>query len=367
MKGNNTSGSAIADMLMAEGEKNPALGFVTWVLSAFAVSVEVFLRRDFGERYFTRTKFVLGMLVLSIFYFSSRFSPQIQDFSNYTIDPETGQAVLKTAKSSFNINAWFTYLTLLSYIILGTYHTLKIWWRNGTGRPLHSRDHGLTWLEPVAALTLAIPNLFIGLIMRVYALTLPEHERAWLMNALPFIRDTRGFAEKVLEPLTILLLGGVVASFGASSVSMWLYFSSFALFVFTTIRHEQDRTSMLDMRDQQIEAKYMSNAMYGDTESLRIPYETKKALFEVSNIVETSSPEAMEAIRINTPNIAEAMEALNPKLKGILTKEATVPQPTSTIVNQEEPFNPVPPIVDEPPKDSGLSIEDAFKNLKKKE
>lgn len=358
--------SATADTIMAAGKDNPVAGFLMWVLGAFAISAEVFLRRDFGERYFTRTKFIAGLIILMAFNFGSSLSRRMPSFSDYTFDPETGQYVAKAAETSFNLNTSLTYFVLLAYIILGSYHTFRIWWRNGTGRPLHSRDHGLTWLETAGALTLAIPNFFIGLVMRVYALTLPEHERPWLMNALPFLRDARGFAEKAVEPLVLLLLGVLLSNLGAPSVATWLFFSALALVLFTTIRHEIERNRMLDMRDQQIEAKDMSSAMHGDTESLRIPYETKKALFEVTNIVENSSPEAMEAIRRNTPNVAEAMEALNPKLKNMAAQK----NPGGD-VRPDEPTPP--PIVNQPPPEQseedksenggGISVEDAMKNL----
>lgn len=368
-------GSATADTIMAAGKDNPILGFFMWVLGAFAISTEVFLRRDFGERYFTRTKFITGFLILLAFKFGSSLAPRMPSFDDYTVDPETGQYVLKAAESSFNLNASLTYFFLLAYIILGSYHTFRIWWRNGTGRPLHSRDHGLTWLEQLGALTLAIPNFLIGLVMRVYSLTLPEHERPWLMNALPFLRDARGFAEKVVEPLVLIILAIAFSNLGAPSVTTWLLFSTFSLVLFTTIRHEQYRNQMLDMQDQQIEARDMSSAMFGDTESLRIPYETKRAMFEVTNIVESSSPEAMEAIRRNTPNIAEAMEALNPKLKNMSAKKEASAAPPSPpppappvenvpppIVNQEPPPTPE----EKPVGESSISVKDAMKNLKTK-
>lgn len=371
--------SGTADTIMTAGKSNPVLGFLMWGLGALAISVEVFLRRDFGERYFTRTKFILGLIVLLALNFGSNLGRQMPGLGDYKVDPETGRFVLKATETSFNLNALLTYVILLAYIILGTYHIFRIWWRNGTGRPLHSRDHGLTWLETAGAFTLAVPNFFIGLIMKVYAQTLPEHERPWLMNALPFLRDARGFAEKAVEPLVLILLGTLLSTLGASSVASWLFFSALALVLFTTIRHEQFRNQILDMQDRQIEAKYMSSAMLEDTESLRIPYETKKALFEVTNIVETSSPEAMEMIRRNTPNIAQAMEALNPKLKNMTAQKHsnedvrphTSPEPADKptpppVVNEMPPSEPEPPEERKTADGSGISVEDAMKNLKTK-
>jgi len=148
--------------------------------------------------------------------------------------------------------------------------------------------------------------------------------------------------------------------------------------LFTTIRHEQFRNQTLDMQDRQIEARDMSSAMFGDTDSLRIPYETKKGLFEVTNIVGGSSPEAMEAIRRNTPNLAEAMEALNPKLKNMTAKKSQgdnvppdpspkppeAPPPAPPVVNEQPPPEPEPTEEEKPTTGSGISVEDAMKNLK---
>lgn len=372
--------SETAEQLDFYTQRQPLLDYIVTVLRWFAITVEVFLRRDFGERYLTRTKFVMGLLVLLVLNLfgklSSGFGSAMQSFRPPVFDPEQGIWVQPPPESApFDLGISAIYVVLLLYLILGGYHTFRIWWRNGTGRPLHSYDHGLTWLEPVGVMVLGVPNFIIGLFVKLYALMLPVHERAWLASALPFLRDARTFAERFLEPLTLFLLAILFSSLGVSMVPTWLFVSTLAIFLLTTIRHEMERNQVLDVQDRRIESEYMKDAMSGDTESLRVPYGTRKAIFELANQVE-KSPAGMDAIRQSNPTIAEAMEALNPKLKNMgknpppsddpgSSQKPTPPSDMSPPASSAE--EPVPVQEEIPPQSgSGLSVDDAMKSLKKK-
>ncbi len=49
----------------------PGLGLMNYILGWFTVPAEVFLRRNFGERYYTRANFFVGLILLLIFHFSA--------------------------------------------------------------------------------------------------------------------------------------------------------------------------------------------------------------------------------------------------------------------------------------------------------
>lgn len=365
--------SETAERLQSYAQKEPVVNILVTILSWFVITVEVFLRRDFGERYFTRIKFIMGFVVLFVLNAMSKIGsimPGSMAGRRPIFDPERGW-VDPPPESSFSLGNSAMYIILLLYILISGYHTFRIWWRNGTGRPLHSRDHGLTWLEPIGVLLLAIPNFIIGLFVRLYAFALPKNERAWLSNALPFLRDARTFAERYLEPITILLLGVLFSYLEVSVAARWLNVCSFALFLFTTIRHEMERNQALDYRDKMIEIVDSAEAMGGDTDSLRVPYSTKKAIFDAATMAE-KSPGAMDSIRHDNPSLADAMEALNPKLKSMTNKTgkkeaATAPPPKTPSTDAASPAPEAEKPSPEAPKQDGeLSVEDAMKNLKMK-
>ncbi len=347
------------EWFQSRAEKDPYLNLAARVMGWFAISAEVFLRRDFGERHFNTSKFIVGLMMLGVFYLSNVLG----------IGNSLGGRTEEDQQSG--ISSMFVVIIL--YIILSMYHMVAIWWRNASNRPLFSYDHGLTWLEPVGKVVLMLPNFFISMGVNLYGLTLPEEQRKLLPDALPLLRDARSFTEKVIEPFVLLFLSGTALSLGLSSISMWLFVSAPALMFFTTIRHEMQRNSILDWRDQIIEARNMQEAMTGDTESLRVPYDTKQVISQMAAQME-ESPEAMQSIRSSSPTIAAAMEALNPKLKGmagiptvtpvkpsespveekvVLTQEPTVQKPLMRFSNpsSESPVTepPPPPIIAETP------------------
>lgn len=310
--------SQTLEMFESQARAEPMLNFIARVLGWFAISAEVFLRRDFGERYFTRSKFIAGFLLLLFFMAYSGF--QMPSFGGFTtpqpyFDPEQGWIQPEAAGVPKNWGNLIMKIILLLYVLLSIYHTLTIWFRNAKNRPLFSYDHGLTWLEPLGRILLVIPNFLTNLALRIYALTLPASQRN--ISAAP--QNARDFAEWILEPLALVLLGFLCSQLNLAPVSTWLFFSAFSIVFFTTIRHEIQKNQMLDFRDQTINAMELQEAVNGDTDTLRLPSGTKQVMAQVAVQVE-KSPETMETIRQTRPSVAAAMEALNPKLKAMTNK-----------------------------------------------
>jgi hypothetical protein len=366
----------------------PMMNFAALVLGWFTITVVTFLRRDFGERYYTQMKFMIGLMVLGFFYVVNKIGSGIAGMVSPTPEPQvhwfertppppppSTDSLLSTLSLS-----GMTWVILL-YLLIGGYHFFCIWWRNGTQRPLHSADHGKSWLVIIGAFIMPIPNFFLGLIVRFYALTLPSNERPWLAHAFPVMRDPVGFTDRFIEPLVLLLASVFFMVVHLGALSTWLAVSSIAVLFATIIRQEQEVNNALDVRDNMIDSVYMQEAMSGDTDSLRIPYSTKKVIYQVVGQAE-NSPEVMDAMHRNYPSIAEAMEAISPKLKGMAgKKETAAPPPAPPPV---ETVSAAPTVVYEPPvlvapieegqpiqkedlkQESGLSVEEVMRNMKTK-
>lgn len=276
----------------------PQLTFIYFIFGWFAVTLEVFLRRDFGERYFNRVNFFAGLIVLLGF-----------NFGQNTIGGVWRQGEEPTWKESM------MWIFLLAYIGFSIIHLFTIWWRDRAGRPLHSLDSGKSWLEPMAGLILVTCNALATPIIRLLSKALPHAWQQDMLRILPAFRDKRSFAEGVLEPLACfivmfsLFLGKIFVPM------MWVFFSLVALFFYTSFRHQAERHKFLDIQDNVIEAQELQSALRGTSQSYRISESVKDSLKHLAEQAE-SNPEVVKAVE-DSPSILEAMEALNPKLRKI--------------------------------------------------
>lgn len=363
----------------------PILNVAAFIAGWFTVTVEIFLRRDFGERYFNRMNFIAGLIVLSFFSFTSSVGSLMGGIGHSSpqpyFDPQQGWIMQEEPSSSSflsSINPGFSAMTwvLLLYILVCGYHFFRIWWRNGTQRPLFSFYSGKSWLEPVGKVGMGVANIVVGLVVRFYALTLPAHEQKWLPNAMPVMRDERAFTERFIEPLLLIIASIIAASVGAYSMASWLIVSTSAIIFYTNMRLLAEDNAFLDWKDQIIESTEMREAMSGDTDSLPLSYSTKAGIWNVASLVE-KSPETLDMVRRNSPSLADAMEALNPKLKNMGKKPPSSDDPGTSQQFSPAPDAPVPtvpvvstpepePVVEEPQQPGVLSVADAIKNLKEK-
>lgn len=320
-------------------EQQPALNFIATVLEWFSITVEVFLRRDFGERYFNRSKVTSGFLVIAIWSFLSKVGsglsrPTMSLFQSEEPPPEP----------SFSLGGAAATLILLLYLVLCGYHSFSIWWRNSTGRPLHSWDAGKSWLTPIGQLIMVGANKLMGLFCRIFAFTLPPDQRASLMQSPPpAMNDAVLFTERYIEPLTVFALALVCMKFDVGALGSWLLLSTAGLLFWTNIRHEKEREEMLDMRDSLIKSRYMTEAIiHGETDGLRIKSNVKEIVQQMS-IQAAAAPETMEQFRQGAPSLANAMEALNPKLRNLAATTPSEPLVKEAIIVKEEQPQPTPP------------------------
>ncbi len=275
----------------------PALSFIYFIVGWFAISAETFLRRDFGERYYSRLNYFAGFLVMTFFAF---IQSGVMAFGGGPKDP--GMIIF--------ILIW------IAYICFGIIHLFVIWYRNRTETPLHSLDSGRSWLEPLGWVLLKVLNAPLTAIVKVLVNIIPVEKRGKVEMLIPVIRDKRAFTELILEPLVLLIL--MVFAFVTKwyILGAWLSFTAPALAFYTIFRYEAERHAFLDLRDKIISASQLYAAYQGKSESFRIRTEQKSFFDYVAKQVE-SSEQTRQIVQSEYPSVLSAMDAIGEGLKGI--------------------------------------------------
>jgi hypothetical protein len=180
-----------------------ALALLSLISSCFAISVVPFLRKDMGERYFGWLNLYFGYSVVAGFTF---FGSLLGFFIHQPI-----------------IFPQLMYGFLLAFIGASIYQRREITRKNNKGIEWHS--------------------MFIG----TSILPVPLSQEKIL---------------KFVEPAVVFLLGKLLWTFNWQ-VGLWLTFAAFGLAINNNIVFYQERQAILDLRDGQIEAVYLSDAMEG--------------------------------------------------------------------------------------------------------
>jgi hypothetical protein len=177
------------------------LGLVSLLTSCFAISIVPFTRRDMGERYFGWLNLYFGYMLLSAFMFFG------------------GILSMFTRQGSPRLMTLFWW----AFIGLSLYRRYEIWKKNNSGVEWHSMSIGTSLLP------------------------------------LPYSQEK---IFKFFEPLTVFLVGAFFWRF-SGQVGLWLMVGGVSLLINNHIVFHQERQSILDLRDGQIEAKFMSDALAG--------------------------------------------------------------------------------------------------------
>ena len=180
------------------------LGTLTLLTNTLAMSVVPFVRRDFGERYLGWLNLCMAYALLLAFIMFGGIAG--------TFLPQFGHSDLMTA-------------FFWGFVGLSVFHRIQITKRNNRRVPWHTMYMGTSILP----------------------LPLPEEK-----------------IYKFVEPLVICVAGYFIFHI-APSVGIWLVLSGFALGINNHIVYHQERQSLLDLRDAEIEAKYLSDALSGKT------------------------------------------------------------------------------------------------------
>ena len=207
------------------------LMFIHWVLGWFVMSVVVFLRKDFGERYLSWLNILFGMTAIGFF---------------------TGIGNVIFSQNASHLS-WTIELAYYGVIGLGVYHRVMIWRKNKRGAMWHSYNPGDSLIKQpgVSSETVA----------------------------------------KWIEPFLLFAMAYVAEKFHDSPLRLWLTIGGFALLVHEQVSFYMQRQQFLNMRDAMIESKNWSAVMSGKPVQQTQGYTIAKSNLDMLN----RNPEMQDA------------------------------------------------------------------------
>lgn len=281
----------------------PGLNLVNYILGWFSVPIEVFLRWNFGERYFTWANFVAGFVVIAVFRFASSVLSALNPLSFLA-----GGAGDSPESWMGGVMKW--------YVIIGLLHFTYISVKDMLGNWEHSYSSGQSWLRPLGKLIMGFLNLLIGLVIRLLIRVIPQQQhKDRLADALPVLRDVDTFTERFVEPFVVFVFALMCKAAGQTSMFFWLLISVMALNFSTGMRHRAQRSYIQDIRDRIIEAQMMHDALHNKQSPGA--ERTRQFIQETAREAERT-PEIIEVIERQNPTVAAAVIAINPKLKNAM-------------------------------------------------
>lgn len=177
------------------------MAILQFIAGLFAISVQPFLRKDFGERHLSWLNLFFGYTVAVNF-------------------------ALFGGLAGIGTGSGFSFLMLflwLAFVVVSLYHRYEIWRKNRSGAEWHSYYMGTSLLP------------------------------------LPFSQEA---TYKWIEPALVFVLGLVLVKF-TPVVGIWLLISAASLLLYSHLTYYYLRQTFLDMRDGRIESRYMGDALAG--------------------------------------------------------------------------------------------------------
>lgn len=193
--------------------------FLGWI----SLTLEVFARREFGERYFNPVRIIFAWFTLGFyrFFFVLWFS-----LSNFSIGGS-----LFGGGSSFNLGATTPFFRLFTwgFLIASGAHILRIYLRNKQGIQWHSQSFGISWF-----------------------------------SALP-LDDWKLY--RFVEPVAFFIVGLILAIFFDRLLGIWIVLAAGSLFLKNQMAYADLRGRYLDLIDSRIESEFLTSAVHGTPKS----------------------------------------------------------------------------------------------------
>lgn len=284
----------------------PGYGLINYILGWFTVPIEVFLRRNFGERYFTRANFLAGLFLLLIFQFSADIIAFVAGPMSFIFG--------HSGTSDSSPVMWFI---IKLYLFVGILHFLRMWWNDIMGHPVHSFSAGSSWLRPVGRGIMTFFNVFLNRIVEFAVRNLPAYrnEMHRLESALPVLRDVDTFTERYVEPVVVFIVALFFSADGDTRVFFWLLFSIAALNFYTGIRHQGERGQVLDVLDSIIVNDQLSSITSGGPLNASTRSSQLERIVIATAVEADRKPEVMTILRQEQPSLADAVAAYNARRK----------------------------------------------------
>lgn len=200
--------------------------FLGWA----SVTLEVFIRRDFGERYLTVGRILTGYLFIQFWLGVTSFRDRFAAWANAGPSVETP-----------TINGWY----ISCFAALALVHLARIFLRNRAGVPWYSHNPGVSWFDFL--IPLSGYRLSDGML---YRLIEPGLCFAFAWFVMP-----------VLMP-------------GGSFTRNWLIFASIGLFLHSNLMYNSTREKYLDLIDGEIVSRYFNEIRQAQTTPRSSVYQT---------------------------------------------------------------------------------------------
>lgn len=307
------------------------LGYVHLFNDLFVGSIEPFLRRRMGERFFTPFNFVVGFITIGLFglvlnAFLATIPAGGIGGPAGSARGQMGMAIFNVFVDSFRGWSWLMFFIFLAYPVIGAVHLIGIWWRDRVGRDWFSLYCGdpvwLPWADKII-----MPFEWLGrAIITALAGFLPNRTKEEAKHIRPVIREPRVFIEKWVEPLAVYLLGWVaILVFNQGLLAWWLWLCAPALSAHANYRYFMERMQILDMRDQLLEASFMREAMHGEpvaeTAGVRVTEATRDLMKGTAERIKDNDKMKEHLQYHMPPNLTAAFEALDPTLRDMMEEE----------------------------------------------
>ncbi|RKR84197.1 hypothetical protein BDD43_4424 [Mucilaginibacter gracilis] len=238
------------------------IGFIMLFLGWFTIPMEVFLRKDFGQRWFTAINFYAGLFLIGVVsalqWIIYSVWPGLEGRLFMLMNIGHAFDAYSDSESVAGTKAGDMLLFVIAYLLIGSYHLFKIKWRNQAGIPLHSFDDGTSHLEWPAELLARALNVLALPILSTYFALVPKAQR----KDKPFpklITNKAAFTSTFVEPTVVFFF----AFISTSVESLWLFISGFALIIHAHWKEMARKNKMLDFQDSRVEAELMRELRQG--------------------------------------------------------------------------------------------------------
>lgn len=210
------------------------------LLGWWSLPLEVFIRKEFGERYMSLMRIWIAWAVLGMFTFL---------YSLFAVMAGDGMAFL--AYSGMTQTLWNTGMSGLAYhlfyyafLLLAIWHRYRIWKRQQEGDVWLSTSFGISHLAAVPWQRLLERIPYAGPVISRYV-TIDDF-----------------FLYRFMEPALCLLLGRLIHPMDGL-LGTYITIAAVALFIKNNMAYNQMRGRMLDMIDSAIESSYLAESLKG--------------------------------------------------------------------------------------------------------
>lgn len=254
------------------------------ILAWFTITIEAFLRHNFGERYYTKANCYVGFLLMCALFLIG--------------------TLLAFGFDGYN---WGMYTLFAGYVVMSGYHFYRIWVNLQIGEPQHSFYSGTPRLLIIGKIIATFLNPLLSLVAIAISRFLLSNRNFKRLTASlkvsPPIADIEKFTKLVLEPALVLFLAFSLSGM----ISWWLMLSGAALLVYNHLSYQLARNEELDIADSLVDAAFMKRDS-GSNEKMRS---------NVSEILKTvkkrvaEEPDFIETLKEEKPSLFDALDELD--------------------------------------------------------